>query len=359
MELTQLRIQNLRVIERLELDLAPGWNLLIGPNGAGKTSLLEAAYLLSHGRSFRTSLREALVRHGSAGYAIYGEVLHASGQRERLGLARDGARLQARIDGTPVAAATLLRHAAVLCFEPGSHELIAGAADNRRSFLDWGVFHVEHEFLPTWRRCQRALKQRNALLRNEGGAAGLDAWDHELAAAAEPLTAMRQRYVEALRPILAHVLGELLGELGAVELGFEPGFDPERPLLATLAARRGLDLARGYTSAGPQRADWTLGFPAAPRREHLSRGQQKLAAFACVVAQARLFARTRGEWPVLCLDDLASEVDAPHQTRMLATLQAAPAQVLLTGTEAPAALAALTVQPTMFHVEHGRVARLL
>lgn len=359
MELRQLRIENLRLIERLELELEPGWNLFVGPNGAGKTSLLEAAFLLSHGRSFRTSLREALVRHGASGYAIYGEVLHAHGTSDRLGLAREEGRLQARLDGAAVSAATLLRHAAVLCFEPGSHELIAGGAEGRRSFLDWGVFHVEQDFLPVWRRCQRALKQRNALLRAEGVTPDLDAWDHEFAAAAEPLTAMRQRYAAALQPLLLDVLAELLGELGAAEFRFEPGFPPEQPLLATLAARRSLDVARGYTSAGPHRADWALGFDAAPRREHLSRGQEKLAVFACLVAQARLFAQTRGEWPVLCLDDLASEVDAARQVRMLATLAAAPVQVLATGTEAPSGLATLPTPAAMFHVEHGRAARLL
>jgi DNA replication and repair protein RecF len=221
------------------------------------------------------------------------------------------------------------------------------------------VFHVEQDFLLQWRRYQRALKQRNALLRGDAAAAELDVWDGELARAAEPLTLIRQRYFDALAPIVTDLLGELLGELGAASLQFHPGSDPERPLEEVLAARRGRDLARAHTSAGPHRADWSLAFAAAPRREHLSRGQEKLCAFACVMAQARLFAETTGDWPILCLDDLASEVDPAHQQRVLAVVAAANAQVFATATEESAAFAVPGLPVARFHVEQGHVTALL
>jgi DNA replication and repair protein RecF len=358
-QLTNLRIENLRLIERLELDLVPGWNLFLGPNGAGKTSLLEAAFLLSHGRSFRTSAKEALVRNGSSGYSVFGELQHAAAKPERVGVARSGNRLEARLNGDTVAAADLLRHTAVLCFEPGSHELISGASEGRRRFLDWGVFHVEHAFITHWRRYQRALKQRNALLRGAASETDLDVWDRELSLAAEPLTAMRQRYVDALRPIMSGLLDDLLGELGEPRFQFHPGFDEERSLPKVLMERRGRDIARGHTTAGPHRADWSLSFGASMRREHLSRGQEKLCAFACVMAQGRLFASVAGDWPILCLDDLASEVDHGHQRKVLATMQGSSAQILATGTEEPEAFAHLDAAVTRFHVEQGRVVRLL
>jgi DNA replication and repair protein RecF len=358
-ELQQLRIHDLRLIEQLELQLAPGWNLFVGPNGAGKTSILEAAFLLSHGRSFRSGAKEALVRSGSVGYSVYGELLRADAAIERVGVARSGSRLEARRDGAMVAVAELLRRTAVLCFEPGSHELILGPSDVRRRFLDWGVFHVEQDFLLQWRRYQRALKQRNALLRGEGRDADLDVWDHELAAAAEPLTAMRSRYCDALRPIVYEQLGDLLTELGTPSFVFEPGFDTDQSLQAVLGARRDRDRARGHTSAGPHRADWTLTFEGAPRREYLSRGQEKLCAFACVMAQAHLFADTAGEWPIIGLDDIASELDLDHQQRIFAIVHASGAQILATGTEEPAAFTALNASVARFHVEQGRATALL
>ena len=358
-ELAHLRIENLRLIESLEFDLAPGWNLFLGPNGAGKTSLLESAFLLSHGRSFRSALKDVLVRHGSAGYSVFGELRHADERRERVGVARGSGRLEARLDGMAVAVAELMRHTAVVCFEPGSHELVSGSSEERRRFLDWGVFHVEHDFLPHWRRYQRALRQRNALLRGAVGSTDLDAWDRELALAAQPLTALRQRYFDAWSPIATALLRELLGEMGEPSLTFQAGFDADHGLERVLALRRGRDIARGHTTAGPHRADWSIGFGRALRREHLSRGQEKLCAFACIMAQARLFADVAGEWPILCLDDLASELDRNHQSKILTVMRRANAQVLATATEAPVAFAEITTPVERFHVEQGRVSRLL
>lgn len=357
MQLRSLRIENLRLFGQVELAFAPRWNLLTGENGSGKTSVLEAAYLLSHGRSFRTSARDALVRHGAESYSVYGEL---DGQgAARLGIARAGRKLEARLNGTPVAIGELMRHAAVLCFEPGSHELVAGPSDERRRFLDWGVFHVEHDFLSVWRRYQRALKQRNAWLRAHADPTELEIWDQELVRAAEPLVRMRRGYFEALEPYLRALLHDLLPEVGGVELVFDPGFAQDTPFGDVLARNRERDLARGHTGVGPHRADFRLAFAGAPRREHLSRGQEKLCAFALVMAQARLFASGRGEWPVLCLDDLASEVDARHHARILATVDASGAQVIATGTVEPTGFDVVRGELARFHVEQGRITRLL
>lgn len=359
MELTRLRIGNVRLIEEAELDLSDGWNLFLGANGAGKTSLLEAAFLLSHGRSFRSSVRDALVRHGSSGYSVFGELRRVSAITERVGVARFGNRLEARLNGELVAAAELMRHTAVLCFEPGSHELICGPSEERRRFLDWGVFHVEHDFLVHWRRYQRALKQRNSLLRGSPGLGELDVWDLELAMAAEPLSAMRRSYVDRLRPLILGLLSRLLPELGDSRLRFSSGFDEDIPLQIILAERRGRDVGRGHTTAGPHRADWSIAFGESVQREHLSRGQEKMCAFACVMAQATLFAEITGEWPILCFDDLASEVDRDHFAKVLAMVPVTGIQILATATEESEAFAGLAGPIARFHVEQGRFSRLL
>lgn len=357
MELGSLRIANLRLFERLELDLEPGWNLFLGANGAGKTTILEAAYLLSHGRSFRGGSRDALAREGAGGYSIYGEVDDA-GVKRGLGIARQNGRVEARVAGEPATLGELMRHAAVLCFEPGSHDLLSGASDERRRFLDWGVFHVEQDFLVVWSRYQRALRQRNVLLRQVASDASLEPWNLELARAGEPLTAMRARYFETLAHAAAPLLETLLPELGTVRLQFAPGHDVAQSLATELAARQTRDRDRGHSTRGPHRADWTLAFEHAPRREHLSRGQEKLAAFAMVMAQARCHADQRGgAMPVLCLDDVASELDALHLARVLDLVDRSGAQVLATATERSAAYDDRTRPLAVFHVEQASVRR--
>lgn len=359
MRLRQLRLENLRAFQSLDLELGPGWNLFLGANGAGKTTLLEAAYLLSHARSFRGGAKDVLVRHGAAGYSVYGSMESSDVSPIRLGLSRSAGRLEARVNGAPIAVAELLRHAAVVCFEPGSHELISGAAELRRRFMDWGVFHVEQDFLGTWRAFQRSLKQRNALLRSGGGAAELDAWDREFVESGIALAAMRRRYIEAFAPVAIHLMRELLGELGEARLTLESGWNPDVDPLEQLAASRDDDLRRGFTTLGPHRADWTIAFARAPRREHFSRGQEKLCALGCVLAQANVYAAQRGEWPVICVDDLASELDNPHQERLVRSLTAVDAQILMTGTHEPRALAEAGIPAARFHVEPGSITALL
>ncbi len=359
MRLDQLRVRHLRCLDDVVIGLDPGINVFVGPNGAGKTSILEAVFLLSHARSFRSGAREALFQRGADQLSVYADVRRTDGRVSRLGLGRRGSRWEAKVDGDGVAIGQLVRECAVVCFEPGSHALLAGGAEERRRYLDWGVFHVEHDFLSAWRRYQRALKQRNSLLRS--GARIADVlfvpWEAELAQNAHQIDQYRQSYLESLRPKLLRRVAALLPELGHCELRFRRGWADGENLAVQLAESRNRDLARGHTTLGAHRADWSIAFEQAPLREHLSRGQEKLAALGCMLAQAELFAEHRGEWPIVCLDDLASELDQPHQAAVVDQLVAADAQVLLTGTERPTALK--TTISSVFHVEQGRLSRLL
>jgi DNA replication and repair protein RecF len=355
----RLQLRGLRCISDASVELAPGFNVLVGANGAGKTSVLEAAFLLSHGRSFRSGARDALLQRGSAGLSIFSTVRHQDDRLVRLGLGREGARWDARVEGQDVLIGQLVRECAVVCFEPGSHALIAGSAEERRRFLDWGVFHVEHEFLPAWRRYQRALKQRNSLLRSDQvpDDALYSPWELELGRSGALIDQWRRAYLAGLTLYLREQASALLPELGGIDLRYKAGWPEGDDLAETLASQRRRDLAKGHTSVGPHRTDWSLWFEHAPLREHLSRGQEKLAALVCLLAQARLDAERRGEWPVICLDDLASELDLAHQTAVVESLQAVPAQVLVTGTEVPTPIR--QAQAKVFHVEQGRLKPLL
>lgn len=359
MRLTGLRIDRLRCVDGFDLEVPSGWTAFVGANGTGKTSILEAVYLLSHGRSFRGGARDALSAIGSNGFSVFGRFTHADGRERRLGLARQGNRLEARVDGESAALGALVEASAVVCFEPGSHELIHGVAEGRRRIVDWGVFHVEHAFLGQWRRYQRALRQRNAALRDLATADVLAPWEIEMADAGEQLSGHRLAYLDRLRPLLASTFAEFVPELGDSTLVFERGWRDEVPLAEALSDARGRDRDRGHTTRGPHRADWSIGFARAPRREHLSRGQEKLCALAFMLAQARMHAVVHGEWPVLCFDDLASELDAEHQRRVLEVARASGAQVLLTGTELPSALPVGSAGLTVFHVEQGQLRALL
>jgi len=359
MLINRLTLRRFRRFDDVEWCPVPGLNLVIGDNGVGKTSLLEALHLMAYGRSFRGRVRDGLVRQGADDLEVFVEwqeqldMPHA--RRRRAGLRHSGQTWKGRLDGQDVQQlGNLCAALAVVTFEPGSHALISGSGESRRRFMDWALFHVEPDFLPLWRRYSRALKQRNALLKQGGAPASLDAWDHELGEAGEQLTARRRSYLDRLQDKATPLAADIAPGLGLAGLVFQPGWRRhEMPLADALLLARERDRQYGYTSVGPHRADWQPEFTELPGTHALSRGQAKLTALACLLAQAEDFAEQRKEWPVIALDDLASELDRHHQQRVLARLVAGQAQVLITATEVPVLLEPW--QPTRFHVEHGTV----
>lgn len=354
-------MRHVRRIAAAELTPCPGFNFLLGGNGAGKTSLLEAIYLLGYGRSFRGRVRDGLIQSDAPALEAYAE-WEQSGRdgtprQHRIGLRHSGQAWEGRLDGaTETQLGTLCAALAVVCFEPGSHELVSGGAESRRRFIDWGVFHVEHTFLALWRRYSRALKQRNRLLKQSHIApAEFEGWEREMADAGEAITRLREQYLDQLTESIALVSAHFLPELGAVSLHFQPGWRrDELSLLDALLVSRDRDHAARFTTAGPHRADWRIHHANRPNHETLSRGQAKLTALACILAQARHYSDVLGEWPVVLLDDLASELDPAHQRAALAYIMSAGAQVFATGTHLPEAVIDSGREGMTFHVKQGR-----
>ncbi|MBJ6979225.1 DNA replication/repair protein RecF [Luteimonas sp. MC1782] len=354
MRLTRLQLRDLRNLVEVALEPGPGLNVLVGPNGAGKTSVLEGLHLLAYGRSFRGRVRDGLVRTGASAVEVFAEWRDdADAASHKVGLRHAGASWEARIDGRAIGhLGELCAAFMVVTFEPGSHALVSGGGEPRRRFVDWGLFHVEQGFLPVWRRYSRALKQRNALLKSGAAAGQIAAWDHELAASGEELTRRRALYLDRLQERLETVSQALAPSLGRPQLDFEPGWRQSNLSLAdALAVARERDRMIGHTSVGPHRAHWRLRLDGKQDGEALSRGQAKLAALSCLFAQATDCAEERGDWPVIALDDLASELDAEHRTRVLAFLGGTPAQAFVTGTDQLQG----SVGSRLFHVKQGAV----
>lgn len=355
MNIRLLRASKLRCFDRVEFSPGPAINWFTGENGAGKTTLLEAAYILSHGRSFRSGARAAPCRHGASEYWIHAETSHPGRPGNRLGLVRRDNRWHARLDGVDLASpAPLFEACPVVCFGPESSTLISGPASERRSFLDWSVFHVEHRSLDVWQRWRRALRQRNALLQTGAGNAAFDPWEHDLERLAGEIHRLRGQCLESLKPYLAEEASGLIPELGSTRLSYRPGWDVARGLAEQLAATRDRDRARGFTHLGAHRADWSLDFNGIARREHLSRGQAKAIALVCMLGLTRWLKGRTGEYPLLCLDDLDSELDVAHTSKVVEWLTINPLQAWLTTTSPPAP-SRLPPGTRVFHVKHTGV----
>ena len=357
MILENLGVEDFRCVEKAELALHPRCNLIFGGNASGKTTLLEAMFFLGRGRSFRTAQTDALVRSGSGGFLLTGRI-QAGGRGQPLGMRYSKSGMEARYGGRAVSGlaelATVLPAQAI---DPEVHRLVEGGPLERRRYLDWGVFHVEPGFIGHWRRYQRALKQRNAALRAEQPEALVRVWDAELVESGEQVAALRQAYLDRLAPHVARVAERLLG--AAVEIVLHRGWASDRSLADSLDGAWPRDRARGLTHSGPHRADLAIRVEGMPARDRVSRGQQKLAAAAMLLGQLRCDAELGSEVALLLVDDPAAELDESHLHGLLQEVSDVAAQLVVTALDPGNPALASLQSGHRFHVEHGKVTRLL
>ena len=327
--LTTIDIENFRCIRSAHLELDPQVTGIVGENGSGKTSLLESIYFLAHGRSFRANLREKLLPPQVDFLRVVGRIQTTRGELVAgVEYGRQGTR--ANLAGQGISGiAEIAEILPVQVIDPGVHRLIEEGSARRRRLLDWGVFHVKHEFLSVWRRYQRALQQRNAVLRANGDEQLLAAWERELGPAGHRVDTLRSEYAARLLPYFVDVADSLLGTQGA-RFTYRRGWAAEQDLGAQLIESRPRDQRLRTTTVGAHRADVSFFFEGAPARDRVSRGQQKLLAAAFILGQLSFQAAQGAPAACLMLDDPAAELDVDNLGKLLAAVARIPAQLIIT-----------------------------
>lgn len=364
MSLARLEITAVRNLHAVNLPVLAQTNILFGDNGSGKTSVLESIFLLGMARSFRSKQIKSIITHGKERCTVFGEVVQASGGSQPLGVSRDlEGGLQAKIGGANLRSASeLAEHLPLQVINAESFNLLMGSPGHRRHFLDWGVFHVEHNFHNTWQRFERALKQRNSLLRHgKISDAELRSWDRELCEAGEAVDRQRAQYFTDLEPLFQQLVPRLSPGLGGVELRYRRGWDKSSSLQESLLGSARTDREQGFTHVGPQRADVKVLFEGRAAAEILSRGQQKLVVCALKLAQGQLMSRRKGRSCLYLVDDLPAELDREHCRRVAEVLIELNTQVYITCVDVKELAGSWPDewlgQSAMFHVEHGEVHR--
>lgn len=367
MRLAQLQLTNFRVFDRLALDGFGRLNMLYGANGSGKTSVLEALYLLSLGRSFRTHDPKAMIRDNAPACTVSG-VFSDGNSPLSVGVERyrSEAKPRVRVNGENQTRLSALAHRVPMrVLDSQSLEFLGAGPGARRSFLDWGVFHVEHAFQHHWQTARHALKQRNALLRSGRiDPVELGAWEYRLAEDAAALDVYREAFSTKLVALATTLLQGLSPGLDTRThaLVYRRGWPADRALDDVLAQHRQSDLAVGHTQLGPHRADFRVSVNGRKAQDVLSRGQQKLLAVALYLAQIQLVEGHSGKPLIVLVDDLAAELDRKHRTAVIRSLseQQDNRQLFISGTDKELLAADLSAaggikEARMFHVEHGRV----
>jgi DNA replication and repair protein RecF len=359
MSIRSLSIENVRKISNAFLEPSSRLNLIVGSNAAGKTSILESIDCLSRGRSFRVKSGRTLISHGQEKLRIYGRIIHCDHNVIDLGIEKSTTKTNISVHGQKAKKVSeLAARLPVQIMHAEGRNLIGGSSNDRRSYMDWGVFHVEHTFFQNWIRYRHILKQRNAALKNQSPAEMICGWDSELSQTAKLVDDARYRYISALKPHIAKWVDKLLVE-SSVELNYSRGWPADLHFFDYLHSHLKEDYRVAYTHAGPHNADIKIYLQGKPADQVASKGQQKLIVAALKLAQIDLFINQTGKSCIVLIDDFSSELDEVNRGRFIHSLKDMKVQIYITAFERHLVDVDKWDHSKVFHVEHGEVRELL
>jgi DNA replication and repair protein RecF len=339
---SQVRVFNFRNLADQSVDLSSGPIYITGLNGNGKTNFIEAIYLLSGSRSFRTNVSNELSRWGESQCSVFGVVHHTLGTEE-LGVSLTPGKREAFLNGNPLSSISeLLGRLCIVAFSPADLMLIKGAPAGRRRFLDRHMVDVQPAFLKTLMAYQRALASKSAVLKQSYvDYQQLLPWNTLLAEYGGQVVENRRNFIKSLskkasffHKSYAPTDGELALEPESDLLDSNGNVDPsyiahqfER------AAQR--EIAMRSPVVGVQRDDIKITLGGVDTRAYASQGQTRSVVLSLKLAVIDLLEEVKGESPVVLLDDVDSELDAARSERLFGALLEKPRQMIVTGTTSP------------------------
>lgn len=360
MRFDQIHVEHLRNLSSVDVELNPGLNYFCGPNGAGKTALLESVFVLARGRSFRTQLVRDLVQRGASSLLVRARLRDEQRGTVSVGIRREvSGETEMRVDGARVQkVSAIARLIPLQTLLPDVADLVFGSPAERRSWLDWGMFHVKPDYLVTLRTYLRAVRQRNMLLRRgEVRRSAYAPWEREIIAMADQITEARVDYLARLLPFLQQTLSALAPELEATFV-YRRGWPDGDSLEKLLGETPLTEVKLPVTQWGPHRADVAVRNREERASRVLSRGQGKLLATAMKVAQVALLSTAEQRSSVFLIDDIGAELDADHSGRFFELLRRLGCQVLATSAQpANEDFGFGRSECQVFHVKHGDISR--
>lgn len=331
MILKTLRVQNFRTHSDFILEIGEKSTLISGANGSGKTSLLEAIYFALQGTSFRSSDKEILRNDGSSWFRID---LKDSKDSLRTIIFNDAvqkSKKQFLVDGNKKARLSSNLRIPVVLFEPDDLQLLSGSPTRRRNFLDYFLSQIFPSFQLALARYNKALKQRNNLLKRDNVSKDeLFPWNLMLAEYGAEIISKRQDFLELLNSKIEEVYFEISGVKDEIKIDYLGEKVSKNEILAILSENIERDKILGYTNFGPHKHDIQFIFNKKPAQNVASRGENRSLVLALKFIETDILADLTSKRPIVLLDDVFSELDDDRQK--LLTKHFSKYQTIITST---------------------------
>ena len=329
MQIKKLFLQNFRNYENETFDFTDGLNVLFGKNAQGKTNCAEAVFYLCTGASLRIRHEKQLIKMGADQAYIRAEAENKYGKVTIEANIYETKR-EIRVNGSKIAKnADLMGHINSVFFSPGELRLIQDGPDERRRFMNISISQTSPAYYTALLRYNKILDQRNTLLKNHDVSLILDTlpvWDEQLCHYAAIIIKKRVEFLEKLAPFaqkhhafLTDGAEELIVRADKRYVGDEE--EVAKTLCARLANAYEKDMRLGFTTVGPHRDDIDVLVGGLDAKAYASQGQTRTSALALKLAEVQIFKDISGEYPVLVLDDVMSELDLPRRKKLVEHIQ--------------------------------------
>ena len=345
MKVRSLKLVDFRNYEKLELAFNDDLNIFIGCNAQGKTNILEAVYYAAAGSSFRSNTDSELVRWNASGGSI-SLGFQRFGVENQLDFTfyRDRRRTIA-YNGRKISVKELIGAVNVVLFAPDDLQLIKGAPAGRRRFLDMEISQASPAYYHELIKYNRLLQQRNSLLKDirerRAGRDMLEYWNPQLAESAAKITAKRLEAVKKFNMLANLMQKRISGNEENLSIAYQIKGSENEPIAGNLKiwynemlTRSGEeDVYRGVTGIGPHRDDIIISVNGINLRSFGSQGQQRTGVLAIKLSELEFIRSETGEYPILLLDDVMSELDAGRRQQLLSFIGREGIQTLITATD--------------------------
>ncbi len=350
MTIRQLSLNDFRNLKSTTLDLHERLNIITGSNASGKTSFLEALHIICQGRSFKTNSINHCIHRNRKSFLLF-----AKFDKYQAGISRTKTNTSIRIDNQTINKFShLAKKSPIKIINNTTLDLILGNPGTKRQFIDWSLFHVEHNYLDLWLSHKHALKQRNALLKKKSLSNELDYWDSHLAEISQLILNSRSNGIKLIQDIFTNEFKELhVGK--PIQLTYKPGWDTSNNLIDVLKDNRKIDFKYGYTSFGCHRDDIKIKRNNIDIKNIFSRGEIKNISLFLTISQIILLNRSTHKEVIVLIDDLYSELDKKSVEYILEKLSSYDIQVFITSIESIPLVKKYYQEYKLFHVEHGMI----
>ena len=378
MPLELLNIYNARNIKELSFKPSMNFNIIYGVNGSGKTTILESIYFLLRARIFRNNKYKSFINCNNDCCTIFSKFSSSNTDNSNsscsfnLGISRSKDNLQPLIhlNNSKVSSLSQISNLVILgLITPESFNLLDSGPGIRRKFLDWGVFHVEHQFIHYWKSYRKILNNRNNLLKiyknkyksldsvPKNLLNNLNCWTPQLIDLNEKLNSLRSIQLNNIIENFRLFLGKFCDDLNNnISIEYYQGWTSNISFEEYLNTKLENDISSGYTRYGTHRSDILIKYKRMSANDILSRGQKKIIIICLILAQF-YFLKKRNKLnnhSLLLLDDMDSELDQNNLNILLTILKDLDCQILMTTTDKVRYIN-IKENCELFHVEQGGI----